>query len=81
MINPFVNGCGITVLIDGTNHLTCSFPSLASGTPNDITINVQATATQADCPNSLSNSAHVTADNDTTPANNTSGPVIILPCQ
>jgi uncharacterized repeat protein (TIGR01451 family) len=78
-IVPAVPGCSIP---DG-HTLTCNFASLASGTANDITINVRATATQADCPDGLINVATVSAENEA-PAqqgNNTSGEVVILACQ
>jgi uncharacterized repeat protein (TIGR01451 family) len=77
-INPAVPGCSIP---DG-HTLDClgfSFASLASGT--DITIHVEATPAQADCPNALSNFATVSSANDPQPANNTSDTVIILACQ
>jgi uncharacterized repeat protein (TIGR01451 family) len=78
-IVPAVPGCSIP---DG-HTLTCSFASLASGTANDITINVRATPTDEDCPDQLENTATVSATNEA-PAqqgNNTSGTVIISACQ
>jgi hypothetical protein len=75
-MNPPVPGCIIT---DGT-MLDCTFPSLAPGTANDITINVRATA---DSCVGIENQAFVSAANEPTAqrGNNASDIVGIDECQ
>src|SRR5439155_1264687 len=55
--------------------LTCSFGTMAPGSTKTITLTTTTTA--ADCANGLSNTATVSADVDTVPANNSSGAVLI----
>lgn len=76
-IDPAVPGCSISA----GHTLDCTFGSLLAGAANDITIQVKATPTQADCPDALTNFATVSADNDPDPTNNTSGTVVIAACQ
>src|SRR5439155_310570 len=55
--------------------LTCSFGTMAPGSTKTITLTTTTTA--ADCANGLSNTATVSADVDTVPANNSSGAVLV----
>ena len=70
------DGC----MIPDGHTLTCNFSSLASGTANDITINVRAAPTQC---GQLDNFATVSAQNEALAQqnNNNSGTVTILECQ
>ncbi len=69
---------GCAGAIPGGNTLTCSFGDLAAGASR--TVNVSATTVAAHCP-SISNTANVSATNDTNASNNSSSASIDVVCK
>jgi len=70
VITPAVPGCSI----DASNLLTCNLGDVPQGSTTTVT--VSAVTSTANC-GTISTTAQVTADVDSNPANNTSGPVSI----
>ncbi len=66
--------CSPLPVVSGGATLTCKFGTMAPGESKTITLTGQASA--ANCP-SMANTAVVTADGDTSPGNNSSGPIPI----
>ena len=66
--------CSPASPVAGGTTLTCSFGTMAPGATKAITL--AATTSSANCPG-ITNTAGVSADVDTSSANNTSGPVAI----
>jgi uncharacterized repeat protein (TIGR01451 family) len=60
--------------VAGGSTLTCNFGTMAQGTLKTITLS--STTTAANCP-SIANTATISADADSNPGNNSSGPITI----